>query len=410
MPERPTTDADDEVKAGATPAGPRDAQPGEQPPAETVDHLEEEMAEEGGELLGGKVNRRHLLWGALFAVVVVGFLYVVLPRLAGLDDTWNRIQNGAPEWLAACLLFEIISFGGYIWLFRGVFVRGSDRISWAASYQITMAGLVATRLFAAAGAGGAALTVWALRRSGMPTRVVATRMVAQYVILYSVYMISIVVCGIGLYTGLFPGGGDFAITMVPAIIGGILIGGALAMTLVPDQIDRRVERWMKGSGRVSRIATRLAAVPDAIAAGVREAITIVRERDGAALGAVIWWYFDILTLWAAFHAFGAAPPFSVIVMAYFVGMVANLLPLPGGIGGVDGGLIGAFIALGVEGSLAIVAVLTYRAFSFWLPTIPGIIAYFQLRRTVARWREEGRDTKSVADAPVSARATLHYTK
>lgn len=382
----------------------------EAPPSPGAEEFEDELEEEGGELLGGRLDRKHLAWGAAFVVVVVAFLYIGLPRLAGLNDTWDRIQNGSPAWLAACLVFEIISFGGYVWLFRGVFVRGSTRISWAASYQITMAGLVATRLFAAAGAGGAALTVWALRRSGMPTRVVATRMVAQYVILYGVYMVSVVICGIGLYTGLFPGDGDFAITMVPAIIGAILIGGALAMTLVPDRIDRRVEQWMKGSGRVSRIATRLAAVPDAVAAGVREALTIIRERDGAALGAVVWWYADIFTLWAAFHAFGDAPPFSVIVMAYFVGMVANLLPLPGGIGGVDGGLIGAFIALGVEGSLAIVAVLTYRAFSFWLPTIPGAIAYFQLRRTVARWREEGRDTKSVADAPVSAKATLHYTK
>jgi uncharacterized protein (TIRG00374 family) len=106
---------------------------------------------------------------------------------------------------------------------------------------------------------------------------------------------------------------------------------------------------------------------------------------------VIWWYFDIFTLWAAFHAFGDPPPFAVLVMSYYVGMFANLLPLPGGIGGVEGGMIGVLIAFGVPSSLAIVAVLTYRAFSFWLPTIPGAIAYFQLRRTVQGWRDEGRD-------------------
>jgi uncharacterized membrane protein YbhN (UPF0104 family) len=32
-------------------------------------------------------------------------------------------------------------------------------------------------------------------------------------------------------------------------------------------------------------------------------------------------------------------------------------------------------------------VLTYRLIAFWLPTIPGIIAYFQLRRTVQGWEE-----------------------
>ncbi len=89
-----------------------------------------------------------------------------------------------------------------------------------------------------------------------------------------------------------------------------------------------------------------------------------------------------------FHAFGSPPPFTVIWMAYFVGLLANLLPLPGGLGGVEGGMIGAFVAFGVDFNLAVLAVLAYRAISFWLPTIPGAIAYFQLRRTVARWRDE----------------------
>ena len=69
----------------------------------------------------------------------------------------------------------------------------------------------------------------------------------------------------------------------------------------------------------------------------------------------------------------------MIVLAYFVGMLGNALPLPGGIGGVDGGMIGAFAAFGVSSDYAIGAVLTYRAFAFWLPTLPGAVAYFQLR-------------------------------
>src|SRR5690606_15913266 len=96
--------------------------------------------------------------------------------------------------------------------------------------------------------------------------------------------------------------------------------------------------------------------------------------------------FNIAVLWAAFHAFGDAPPVAVIVQGYFVGMLGNLLPLPGGIGGVDGGMIGAFVAFGVSASLAVVAVLAYRLLAFWLPTIPGVIAYFGLRKRVQGWR------------------------
>jgi len=129
-------------------------------------------------------------------------------------------------------------------------------------------------------------------------------------------------------------------------------------------------------------------VPALAASGVRTAIDLVRSRDPGLLGALAWWGFDISVLWAMFHAFGAAPPFTVIWMAYFVGMLGNLLPLPGGLGGVEGGMIGALAAFGVQLDLAVVSVLSYRAISFWLPTLPGIVAYFQLRRTVARWKDE----------------------
>jgi uncharacterized protein (TIRG00374 family) len=112
------------------------------------------------------------------------------------------------------------------------------------------------------------------------------------------------------------------------------------------------------------------------------------------LGAIAWWGFDIAVLWACFHAFGASPPKGVIVMAYFIGMLGNTLPLPGGIGGVDGGMIGAFAAFGVHVQVAIVAVLAYRAFAFWLPTLPGGIAYLQLRRTVHRWQSAAAEAPS----------------
>ena len=102
----------------------------------------------------------------------------------------------------------------------------------------------------------------------------------------------------------------------------------------------------------------------------------------------MWWGFDVAVLWACFHAFGAPPSFAVITVAYFVGTLANTLPLPGGVGGVDGGMIGALIAFGVEPELALISVLAYRGFAFWLPIAPGAVAYLGLRRTVARWSRE----------------------
>jgi putative heme transporter len=334
------------------------------------------------------LTRRRAVGFGVFVLTVIAFFYFVLPKLSGVGTTVHRIERGDGWWIAIGVALELLSFAGYVMLFRAVFIRGHGRIGWPESYEITMAGLAATRLFAAAGAGGVALTAWALRRSGMEPRIVACRMVAFMVLLYVVFAGSLLLDGIGLGTGLLPGGGSFAITYLPAIIALLLLGVAGAVAALPGDVERRLQRRASGSGRLAHWLARAVTVPALAASGVRTAIDLVRSRNAGLLGAIAWWGFDISVVWAMFHAYGDAPPFTVIWMAYFVGQFGNLLPLPGGLGGVEGAMIGAFAAFGVDFNLSVLAVLSYRGISFWLPTIPGAIAYFQLRRTVARWREE----------------------
>jgi uncharacterized membrane protein YbhN (UPF0104 family) len=333
-----------------------------------------------------RITRRRVLASAVFVVVAIGLLYFVLPKLLGLRQTWNRIQHGDPWWFGFGAALEVCSFLGYMVLFLGVFARDNRRIGLRESYQITMAGVAATRVLASAGAGGIALTAWALRRSGLDARTVACRLIAFMALLYGVYMAALVVSGVGLYLGPIPGSAPVGITVVPAIFGAVVIALFLGIALLPRDSQRRFGRWRSGSGRLARVAQLVAAAPTTTAAGVRTALGLIRSRDPRLLGALAWWAFDVAVLWACFHAFGASPPKGEIVMAYFVGMLGNTLPLPGGIGGVDGGMIGAFSAFGVPVQVTIVSVLAYRVFSFWLPTVPGAVAYFQLRRTVQRWR------------------------
>ena len=351
-------------------------------PEEEEDDLDEAMPRV-------QITRRGALLACLFVVSAIAFLYFVLPKIAGdVETTRDRFGEGNRIWLGAALVFTILSFGGYMLMFRGIFIGDSTRIGWRASYEITMAGLAATRLFAAGGAGGIALTAWALRRAGMPRRKVADKTLAFLILTYAVYMVALVVMGFGIYFGLLPGPAKFAVTVLPAIFGLSVIVIALALSRVPPDLQRRLEGFARRGGRMARVAQRLANAPAAFSAGLREALCHVRERDPALLGAVAYWAFNIAILWACFHAFGDAPPWPVVIQAYFVGFLGNLLPLPGGIGGVDGGMIGAFVAFSVPLAVAVPAVLVYRLFAFWLPTIPGAIAYFQLRRTVARWRQE----------------------
>jgi len=335
-----------------------------------------------------QVTTRNVVALVAFLLAALVALYFLLPQLAGLDDTWNRISEGRPVWIAAALVFTVGMFVGYVAMFRGIFLRAGSRIGWAASYQITMAGLAASRLFAAGGAGGLVLTAWALRRSGMRRRTVADKTIAFLVLTYLPYAVAVVVCGFGLHWGLLEGEDPFSLTFVPAVVGVVLLAIALAIAFIPTDLERRLQPYTGRGGRVGRLARKLAHVPAASSAGVREALEHLRSRDPALLGAILYWAFQIAVLWAAFHAFGDSPPIPVLVQGFFVGMLGNLLPMPGGVGGVEGGMIGAFAAFGVDSGLAVVAVLVYRAFTFWLPLVPGVIAYFRLRRTVEGWRQE----------------------
>ncbi len=322
---------------------------------------------------------------ALIVVALVG-VYLLIPKVAGLKQTWGQLRRGDPLWLAAAGVLELLSIAGYATLFRAVFGRGVPRIDWRVSLEIPLAGIAAIRLVAAAGAGGVAVTAWALVRAGMSAEVIASRMVASLVVQYSVYLGAVIVCGLGLYTGVLAGGGSVAITLFPALLAAVMGAAVLSLALMPADIEERLRLLASRTHRLGGVLTRLAKAPDTLGSGVRTARDLVRERRLGLLGAVAYWGFDIAVLGVCFDAFGRVVPVAVLVMGYFLGTLGSLLPLPGGVGGVEGAMIAAFVAFGVPASSAVVAVLAYRAISFWLPTLPGIAGYLALRSTVRGWR------------------------
>jgi putative heme transporter len=244
-----------------------------------------------------------------------------------------------------------------------------------------------------------ALTVWALRASGLSARSVARRVLTFEFFLYGVYAATLILVGVGLRSGLFAGRAPWTLTVAPAILGATVIAVLLSMRALPNDFERRIKP-LAGARRGRRLLARLASAPWAVRDALGIACSLIRERKPWLLGAIAYWGFDIATLWACFHAFGAPPTVAVIVMAYFVGALANALPLPGGLGGVEAGTVGAFLAFGTHASLAILAVLSYRLISFWLPTVPGAAAYLQLRRTVGVWRRETKQHKPATSPAV----------
>ena len=266
------------------------------------------------------------------------------------------------------------------------------QLTWPETYEINMAGVAATLIFSAGGAGGIVLTYWALRKAGMQRRDVARRMIAFLALHYAFYPLALILFGVLLRTGVLHGKGSVELTIVPAAIAGLVLMIGALIALVPPDLGARAARFAH-SARARALAANLGKVPATVGEGLRFAIGLFANpsRGGlAVIGAAGFWAANIGILWAAFHSLGIEVPLAVVVQGFFLGMVANLFPLaPAGVGAVDAGMIGAFVLFGVPEETVFPAILIYRLVAFWMPIPPGVVAFFQLRKRVQRWEDEG---------------------
>ena len=318
------------------------------------------------ELDARKLRRR--LVRVIALLLVVGLVAWLAP---GLGEVRDRLAAAQPGWLALAVLLEILSCLSYVLMFKPVFC---PRMSWRTSYELGMAELAVGSLVPASGAAGLAFGAWALRKGGMAAVDIARRTVAFFVLKSAANFVAVAVLGVVMWLGVGPSVSPL-LTLLPAALA---IAAIVAVSLIPAIAARRPPRDPQPLQRWRRW---LAAAIDALDGGVREAGRVLRRRDWRVIaGSFGYWAFDNAVLWACFRAFGETPALTLVLMGYLLGQLGGLLPIPGGIGGIDGGLIGALIVFGLPAAATAAAVLAYRVILFWVPLLLGAAAFTALRK------------------------------
>jgi uncharacterized membrane protein YbhN (UPF0104 family) len=330
---------------------------------------------------------RRLLGGALQVVVLIGALVLVAALAPGLGDVRSLLGDANFAWIAVAVGLQLLSCLSYVLMFRPVFCR---RRSWGTAHRIGWSALGMGSIVPASGAAGLALGGWALVQDGMAPERVARRSVAFFLIKGSVNFVAVAVLGTAMAIGLVGPPVSLWLTALPAALALLAIAAVMLLPRLGEGAPAR-----PGAGRVHR---GLAVARRSVVTGTREAVEILRAGDPLVIvGALGYWFFDNAVLWAAFHAFGAHVDVSVILLGYLVGQLGGLLPIPGGIGGIDGGLIGMLIAFGAPAAATAAAVLAYRVILFWLPLIGGAFGFVALRRSLSKHRRG--DEVDDADRP-----------
>ncbi|WP_205695573.1 flippase-like domain-containing protein [Conexibacter sp. SYSU D00693] len=325
------------------------------------------------ELDGHRLLRRAAQAGALIGVA--GLAVVLTPGLGAVRD---ELADAHAGWLAAAVALEVLSGISYVLLFRAVFCR---RLGWRTSWEIGWSEQAVGSLVPASGAGGLALGAWVLHRGGMPADRIARRSVAFFLLKSSVNFVAVAALGLLAAAALIGPDLPLALTLVPALMS---VAALAAVVALPRLGPGRAAREDDGRLRRGWAAVRVSVVD-----GVREAVALVRSGDWMAIaGAVGYWAFDNAVLWATFHAFGADVSLTVVLLGYLIGQLGGLLPLPGGVGGIDGGLIGTLVLFGAPGAVTAAAVVAYRLAQFWVPLLVGAVAFASLRRDLVGEREQ----------------------
>jgi len=310
--------------------------------------------------------RNNLIGLAVFFMLLIALLLAV----PGLRSVAERITDASPGWVALAIALELLSCAGYVVLFGLVFGRLSRQLS----YRLSLAELAVNSVVSASGIGGIALGAWVLRSKGVSVERVARRSVLLFVLTSAVNVGATAAIGIPMWLGLLPGSRNPLLTLLPALLALATIAAVLA-----------IAKWAQVLTDRKRLGERTAVALTAVSDGVHEAVQLIRAHDWRLLGSVGYWLFDNLTLYACLAAFGPTPSFWAVAMAYLVGMLANSIPIPGGLVAVEGGLFGMLLLFGVHpAGEALAGVLTYRAISLWLPAGIGTLAFLGLRREIGK--------------------------
>jgi uncharacterized membrane protein YbhN (UPF0104 family) len=306
------------------------------------------------------------LWHGLISLVLLVALVVgLLLAVPGLHGVGHQVSHMKLGWLLAGVGLEILSCVGYVIAFLQVFERAPIRFG----ARVALSELAFGSAVSLGGAGSIAVGAWLLlERGGEPTRI-AERSAVLFLITSAVNVVTLVAAGLALALGVLPGSGNPWLSVAPAAVGTAAFVLFLALPRVTERLAARRE-----PGKARTVLTETAA-------SIRLTEQVLFRLDWRIIGAIAFLWCDIAVLVVCFAAAGVVPPLATIVLAYQIGYMSNLIPIPGGVGVLDGSLVGMFVLYGTSATLATAATVVYHAIALWIPAMWGTAAFVILRRT-----------------------------
>jgi uncharacterized membrane protein YbhN (UPF0104 family) len=316
----------------------------------------------------------------VLVTVLVGILSIaLLVWVAPPEDVIDQIGHMSLVWLLVAVALELGSCLSYVVVFRRFFPEPPR----AVSRQVAWIAMGAGAVLPGGNISSAAASSWLLRRHGVGTWRLLERCGALLCLLTLFGFAVNGVAGVLLLVGVSGGPHDLPHTGGPILVSLLVLGTAIAIAAVNRRLGSRAPRALRG-----------------VAGALEGSWKAARSLHWRLLGAAGFLCLDMAALWAATAATGHPLGLLALVLAYCIGYLATMIPMPAGLGVLDSGLAGALVLYGFKPTAAVGAVLIYHAISIWVPGLGGLLAWLPARRNErARARLRLPDLAPVALAP-----------
>lgn len=307
---------------------------------------------------------RRLRRGIVSLVVLMVLVGALLLAVPGLRDVADRLSEVDPWWIVLAAALEVLSCVGYVLVFQQIFRRAPRDFA----TRVALSEMAFGAVLPVGGAGGIAIGAWIVKAKAGPVRRFAERSAVLFLLTSAVNVATLVLAGLVVGLRIAPAPHPVLLGLLPAGVGIVTLAGFTALPALARRFGEGTSPWRRWLAVTSGV--------------IRQAIAELRSPGWRLGGAVAYLWCDIAMMWVCFRALGHVPPISALTLAFLIGYLGNVVPIPGGIGALDGGLAGALILYGADPATAGAAVLAYHALVLWIPTLIGTAAFLRLRKTL----------------------------